>query len=533
MDNAMNELIPANFTCPITHEAFDDPVVAIDGHTYSRAAIQNWFSSRQTSPLTNERLESTQLLPNHTLRNAIEEWRGKQPLPIDPQRIHLTEEVLGQGSFGRVVAGTLNIGGGRVIRVAVKSMPDMTAAGEREAFQRELKAHIHAVRHCDGICKLCGTYELGNRLSLVMKMYEGGSLDKKIRDGTLDADKICRYAHVLCSALRQLHACGLLVRDIKPPNILFDSFDQPVLADFGIAVVVSTATRRHNTSMQGTLNYMAPETFLDARAGGPGIGTPADVWAMACVVVEMHTRKVPWDGMNMGQIIRVVSVDYRAPAVPETAPAHALLGRCFLPNPVDRPSAGDLADAFAPPPTSSVVRHSEDMDSRQNHSWTPSGRNWKRIAFGFAVLGMGMTIVPWCVYLPVQGMNQQANDMSGNSTVEMTPVSRSPISDLLSPLSPSSPVDLPKTSCVNGTEEKIVEKIVHVEVPGPERIVEVPGPERIVYRDKIVEKIVQVNHTVEKMVEVPKIIFVEKNLTEGTVCTCKAGYYSSTAGARF
>jgi hypothetical protein len=38
---------------------------------------------------------------------------------------------------------------------------------------------------------------------------------------------------------------------------------------------------------------------------------------------------------------------------------------------------------------------------------------------------------------------------------------------------------------------------------------------------------------VEKMVEVSKIISVEKNLTEGTVCTCKAGYYASTAGARF
>ena len=78
-----------------------------------------------------------------------------------------------------------------------------------------------------------------------------------------------------------------------------------------------------------------------------------------------------------------------------------------------------------------------------------------------------------------------------------------------------------------------VEKMVHVEVPGPERIVEVPGPERIVYRDKIVEKTVQVNHTVEKMVEVPKSILVEKNLTEGTVCTCKAGYYYSTAGTLF
>ena len=47
-------------------------------------------------------------------------------------------------------------------------------------------------------------------------------------------------------------------------------------------------------------------------------------------------------------MMRAVSVDYRAPAVPETAPAHALLGRCFLRNPEHRPSAGDL-DACAPP----------------------------------------------------------------------------------------------------------------------------------------------------------------------------------------
>ncbi len=97
----------------------------------------------------------------------------------------------------------------------------------------------------------------------------------------------------------------------------------------------------------------------------------------------------------------------------------------------------------------------------------------------------------------------------------------------------NSKVEVPEIIYVNRTEEKIVElpkiifvnrtevKIVYVEVP------------RIVYADKIVEKIVQVNHTVEKIVEVPKSIFVEKNLTEGTVCTCKAGYYYSAAGARF
>ena len=115
-------------------------------------------------------------MTKHTLRIVMEEWRrGKQPLPKDPQSIHVTEEVLGEDSFGRVVTGTLNIDGGRVIMMVVKSLPVMSIGEEREAFQRKLKTHIHVVRHWDGICKLYDTYERVHRLNLVMKMYEGGS----------------------------------------------------------------------------------------------------------------------------------------------------------------------------------------------------------------------------------------------------------------------------------------------------------------------------------------------------------------------
>ena len=76
MGAGTDALIPENFICPLTLDAFDDPVVARDGHTYSRAAIERHFTVRQTSPMTNERLESTPLLLKHTLRKAIEEWRG-------------------------------------------------------------------------------------------------------------------------------------------------------------------------------------------------------------------------------------------------------------------------------------------------------------------------------------------------------------------------------------------------------------------------------------------------------------------------
>ena len=59
------------FLCPVTQTAMADPVTAMDGHTYERAAIERWFANgRATSPVTNARLSSLILVPNHALKSA-------------------------------------------------------------------------------------------------------------------------------------------------------------------------------------------------------------------------------------------------------------------------------------------------------------------------------------------------------------------------------------------------------------------------------------------------------------------------------
>ena len=59
------------FLCPVTQTAMADPVLAMDGHTYERAAIERWFANgRATSPVTNARLPSLALVPNHALKSA-------------------------------------------------------------------------------------------------------------------------------------------------------------------------------------------------------------------------------------------------------------------------------------------------------------------------------------------------------------------------------------------------------------------------------------------------------------------------------
>ena len=63
--------------CPITLEPYIDPVVAADGHTYERLAIQEWFLHSNISPVTGLRLPSGKLVPNHALRMLLAEYQSQ------------------------------------------------------------------------------------------------------------------------------------------------------------------------------------------------------------------------------------------------------------------------------------------------------------------------------------------------------------------------------------------------------------------------------------------------------------------------
>ena len=55
-------------------EIMKDPVFTSDGQTYERSAIVRWLSTSEKSPLTNNYLANTTLIPNHALRKRIQDW---------------------------------------------------------------------------------------------------------------------------------------------------------------------------------------------------------------------------------------------------------------------------------------------------------------------------------------------------------------------------------------------------------------------------------------------------------------------------
>ncbi|RDY03652.1 U-box domain-containing protein 32, partial [Mucuna pruriens] len=68
--------VPSHFVCPIVQEVMEDPYIAADGFTYEAEAIRGWLNSgHDTSPMTNLKLDHTDLVPNYALHNAIQEWQ--------------------------------------------------------------------------------------------------------------------------------------------------------------------------------------------------------------------------------------------------------------------------------------------------------------------------------------------------------------------------------------------------------------------------------------------------------------------------
>ncbi|XP_025943359.1 WD repeat, SAM and U-box domain-containing protein 1 isoform X4 [Apteryx rowi] len=71
--------IPDEFLCPITRELMKDPVIAADGYSYEKDAMENWINNkRRSSPMTNLPLPSLLLTPNRTLKMAISRWLETQ-----------------------------------------------------------------------------------------------------------------------------------------------------------------------------------------------------------------------------------------------------------------------------------------------------------------------------------------------------------------------------------------------------------------------------------------------------------------------
>jgi serine/threonine protein kinase len=176
--------------------------------------------------------------------------------------------------------------------VAVKVLPFSLAFDTEfvERFQRE--ARTAAQLEHPNIIAIYRVGRSGRVIYFVMKFLRGGSLSTLLAHRKkLTPPEIRRLLLEAGSALGYAAQRGIVHRDIKPDNIMFDEFGQSVLTDFGIAKAASGQKLTGTGMSIGTPHYMSPE-----QARAQPIDGRSDIYSLGIVAYQCLTGTVPYDG---------------------------------------------------------------------------------------------------------------------------------------------------------------------------------------------------------------------------------------------
>jgi serine/threonine-protein kinase PpkA len=157
----------------------------------------------------------------------------------------------------------------------------------RQRFEKEARTIAKLEHPC-----IVGIYEIG-RTEQGLTYYVLPYLPKghlRQRDLREDEDRILEVLRALLSALDYAHSRGIVHRDVKAENVMFDSMDRPVLTDFGIAVSKRDSVRMTGGGQAvGSGGYMAPE-----QARGERVDGRADLYSVGVLAFEMLTGRLPF-----------------------------------------------------------------------------------------------------------------------------------------------------------------------------------------------------------------------------------------------
>jgi serine/threonine-protein kinase len=238
----------------------------------------------------------------------------------------------------------------KVVKETISSLPEFDARFRREAKTAAQLEHpnvlpIYGFGVEDGVAYI------------EMPYLSGGTLGSRLDAGPPPSpETVCDWVEALASALDAAHARGIIHRDIKAVNVLFDQSGRIVLGDFGLAKNVADRSGLTATgTLMGTPMYLSPE-----QARGQSLTPASDQFSLGVLAYRMLAGQLPW-GPNAAPAVVMMRIVAQAPPPPSTIrpglpPAvDAVFERVLAKEPAGRyESCGAFAEALraalAPPP---------------------------------------------------------------------------------------------------------------------------------------------------------------------------------------
>ncbi|XP_066316549.1 mitogen-activated protein kinase kinase kinase 17-like [Miscanthus floridulus] len=243
---------------------------------------------------------------------------------------------LGHGASGAVVWLASDDASGQLL--AVKS----AGAGGAVQLRREEQV-LENLRSPHIVPCLGSRAAAGGGYQLFLEFAPGGSLADRAAQsgGRLAQPAVQAYTRDIARGLAYLHGRSLVHGDVKARNVVIGGDGRARLTDFGCARSVQQPSPS-SRPIGGTPAFMAPGV-----ARGEEQGPAADVWAVACTVIEMATGRAPWSDVDdVFAAVRKIGYTDEVPELPAWLPAHAkdFLLMCLARDPRKRPTASQLLE---------------------------------------------------------------------------------------------------------------------------------------------------------------------------------------------
>jgi len=207
------------------------------------------------------------------------------------------DRLLGKGGMGQVfLAHDLTL----EREVAIKVLPPDVAQDDQVVRRFQQEAKTAAKLDHPNIIPIYRVESEGGLNYFVMKYIAGTSLEDLLeKHEPLAVPDIQRILWEAACALGHAHQRGVVHRDVKPANIMFDHDGRVMLTDFGISKALQAATGFTATGMIiGTPHYMAPE-----QGKGSAVDGRADQYSLGIVGYRMITAELPFGGDSVHTII--------------------------------------------------------------------------------------------------------------------------------------------------------------------------------------------------------------------------------------
>ena len=276
---------------------------------------------------------------------ALESLPGK----VGPYRV---VRKVGEGGMGVVYLASDAWGRDVAVKVLGPALAGEPSARARLAREVETMQRVRS----PFVAEVIDADINGREPYVVTRFVPGRTLDEAVKkDGPLHGPALQRFASGLARALTEIHAAGVVHRDLKPGNVMLSNGD-PVVIDFGIAHITDATKLTQSGIVMGTPGYLAPEVIQ-----GEPSSAASDVHSWGATVAFAATGQAPFGSGTFQTIFfRVLNGQAELDGVP--GGLMPLVTAALSPNPRNRPTVQLLAvqcarpDLTAPlPPTMTML----------------------------------------------------------------------------------------------------------------------------------------------------------------------------------